>query len=250
MPNNRIEEGMVMEEKIFTRSPRMEYEKLKNYYKSYNLEMTPTQKAKLDIVKKGPIDSSMALKFQDRNDLFDPGYLDTEIGYCIMEDGTGFLANLTIMPEVTTEMFNWWFMHKERYCNETCDVIKNIGKGLENIHISFKYPGDLSFDVSRIGNEECSSVVCAIGHIGGHSMLASTPIIIAHFLREITGGVELRTRFWIGWNVIDGKDLKVLQDGHRISEEVLMNLLLNDMKEYAYLANILPQIFAEKKEKF
>ena len=29
--------------------------------------------------------------------------------YCVMPNGTGFLANRTEMPGVTPEMFEWWF---------------------------------------------------------------------------------------------------------------------------------------------
>lgn len=52
---------------------------------------------------------SLALRIEDRNDLFRPGYLECETGYCIMEDGSGYLANHTFMPGVTREMFEWWF---------------------------------------------------------------------------------------------------------------------------------------------
>ncbi len=63
----------------------------------------------LQAARSGPVDVSKALKIQDRNRLFEPGYLDTETGYCIMDDGTGFVANLLQMPGVTGEMFDWWF---------------------------------------------------------------------------------------------------------------------------------------------
>ena len=52
---------------------------------------------------------SLALKIEDRNKLFEPGYLPCEIGYCVMEDGSAYLANRTEMPGVTPEMFEWWF---------------------------------------------------------------------------------------------------------------------------------------------
>ena len=61
----------------------------------------------LQAARSGPVDVSKALKIQDRNRLFEPGYLDTETGYCIMDDGTGFVANLLQMPGVTGEMFDW-----------------------------------------------------------------------------------------------------------------------------------------------
>ena len=54
-----------------------------------------------------PIDPKYALKIEDRNKLFEPGYLDKEVGYCQMPDGSTYVANLTKMPGVTVEMFDW-----------------------------------------------------------------------------------------------------------------------------------------------
>lgn len=79
------------------------------YAKFYDLPITPIPEEKLAVLAAGPIDPSLALKIEDRNDLFKPGYLPCEIGYCVMPNGTGFLANRTEMPGVTPEMFEWWF---------------------------------------------------------------------------------------------------------------------------------------------
>lgn len=273
-----------MEEKIFQRVPVMEEDKLKSYFKYYNLEMEPAHDVFYDMVNKGQIDPALALKFEDRNDLFDSGYLDTEIGYCVMEDGTGFLANLTIMPGVTAEMFEWWFAwhglddlrykiwnvedhykvetkqkehiknenltYKERLWNTTYEITENIGLGKEKISINFKNPSDLGFEASKIGTEECSTIVCGVGYVNEQALNCSIPTVMTHFLREIEGGVELRTRFWIGWTVEDGKAIKKLPDEITIPEAVPMNLLLHNIKEYAHLAQILPQIFEEEKENF
>ena len=84
-------------------------ERKHSYSKYYDLPMTPVPEEKMAILAKGPIDPSLALRIEDRNDLFRPGYLECETGYCIMEDGTGYLANHTFMPGVTREMFEWWF---------------------------------------------------------------------------------------------------------------------------------------------
>lgn len=273
-----------MEEKTATRVSVIEEDKVKSYYKYYDLEMEPAHDAMYDIVKKGQIYPALALRFEDRNDLFDPEYLDTEVGYCVMEDGTGFLANLTIMPGVTAEMFEWWFAwhglddlrykiwnvedhykvetkqkehiknknltYKERLWNTTYEITENIGMGEEKITINFKNPGDLGFEVSKIGTEECSTIVCGVGHTYGHASKGSIPTVMTHFLREIEGGVELRTRFWIGWTIEDGKEVKGLPDGISIDETVPRNLLLHNIKEYAHLAQILPQIFEEEKDNF
>lgn len=56
---------------------------------------------------KQPCQAKLALKIQDRNRAFEEKHLDVETGYCIMEDGTGFVANHIFMSQVTTEMFDW-----------------------------------------------------------------------------------------------------------------------------------------------
>lgn len=278
-------EGVVfMEEKELQRVAVMEDDKSKSYFKYYDLEMEPAHDVMYDIVRKGQIEPSLALKFQDRNELFDAGYLDTEVGYCVMEDGTGFIANLTIMPGVTAEMFEWWFAwhvlddlrykiwnvedhykvetkheeqikndnlsYKERLWNATYEITENIGMGQEKININFKNPDDLGFQVRKIGTEDCSTIVCGIGHTNGEGSNGSIPTVMTHFLRDIEGGVELRTRFWIGWTVEDGKEVKKLSEGISIPEAVPRNLLLHNIKEYAHLAEILPQIFEEEKDNF
>lgn len=273
-----------MEENMFQKVPVMEEDKSKSYYKYYNLEMAPAHDAFYDMVNKGQIDSALALKFEDRNDLFDPGYLDTEIGYCVMEDGTGFLANLTIMPGVTAEMFEWWFAwhglddlrykiwnledhhkveivekeriknnnltYRERLWNTTYEITEDTGMGLDKIKINFKNPEDLGFNMSKIGTEDCSTIICGVGHVDKEGSKTSMPTVMTHFLREIEGGVELRTRVWIGWNVEDGREVKGLADETIISEDVPKNLLLHNIKEYSHLAQILPQIFEEEKNNF
>lgn len=84
-------------------------ERALSYAKYYDLPITPIPQEKLAILEGGPIDPSLALKIEDRNDLFLPGYLPCETGYCVMPNGTGYLANRTEMPGVTPEMFEWWF---------------------------------------------------------------------------------------------------------------------------------------------
>ncbi|MCM8711220.1 phloretin hydrolase [Clostridium sp. SYSU_GA19001] len=273
-----------METKVSTKVPVTEQDRLKSYFKYYNMDMVPAPKEKYDLVLKGPVDPKKALKFKDRNDLFKPGYLDVEVGYCVMEDGTGFVANLTKMPGVTVEMFDWWFAwhgldnlrytiwdpedhykaetmqrekakdpdlsYKERYWDTTHHVVENIGMGPEGLFINFKNPANLGFDASKIGTEACGTIVCAKGNGEGQPPFASPPTIMTHFIREIEGGVELRTRFWMGWTVVNGKDVKALPDGIRMPAFGPMALCLHNIKEFTNLAAILPKIYAEEKDNF
>lgn len=80
-----------------------------SYAKYYDLPLTPVDEAKLAVLSGGPMDPTAALPIEKRNDLFLPGYLPGETGFCVMENGTGYLANLTHMPGVSAQMFEWWF---------------------------------------------------------------------------------------------------------------------------------------------
>ena len=79
-----------------------------SYAKYYYEPIAKVPEEKLAILEK-PMNADEALRIEDRNLLFEEGYFDNETGYCILEDGTGYVANLTPMPGVTTEMFDWWF---------------------------------------------------------------------------------------------------------------------------------------------
>ncbi len=264
--------------------PVTEQDKEKTYFKYFNEEMAEAPKEKYQEVLMGPVDPRRALKFKDRNDLFNPGYLDVEVGYCVMEDGTGFVANHTMMLGVTVEMFDWWFAWhgldnlrysiwnhedhyqaesmqkvrahdpelsiKEKYWDTTHHVIEDVGMGPEHLSINFKYPGDLGFDMTKYGTAACGTIVCAKGNGIGHPPFASPGTIMCHFIREIDGGVELRTRFWMGWTFENGRDVKALPDGFRMPPMGPMALLLHNIKEFTNLASLLPRVYTEEKNNF
>ena len=264
--------------------PVTEQDKKKSYYKYYEQPMVRAAKERFEEVFRGPLPPGKVLRFQDRNDLFKQGYLDAEVGYSVLPDGTGYVANLTKMPGVTVEMFDWWFAWhglddfrytiwnpsehrqakslqknraldpdlsiKEKYWDTTHHVVEDTGLGMEEICINFKYPGDLGFDMSRYGTDACGTIVCAKGNGIGHPPFASPETIMCHFVREIEGGIELRTRFWMGWTVKNGKDFKALPDGFRMPPIAPMSLLLHNIDEFTNLAALLPKIYVEEKNNF
>ncbi len=253
--------------------PVTEEDKKKSYYKYYLEPMVEPPRENIQKILAGPIDPAKALHVHERNRLFEPGYFEEEIGYCVMPDGTGYIANLVKMPGVTGEMFDWWFAwhgldnlrytiwdnedhyraesmqkekandpllsYQERYWDTTHLVYEDVGMGPENIVIHFKNPGDMGFDTSKIGTSACSTIVCGNGGA-----------IMCHFIRPIEGGVELRTRFWMGWTVRNKIAYKVLPDGVRMPEEPLKALALHNIKEFTNLAALLPRIFPEERDNF
>jgi hypothetical protein len=264
--------------------PVTEQDKQKSYYKYYLEEMAQAPIEHYMKVLAGPIDPRKALPIQERNRLFDPGYFEEEIGYCVMPDGTGYISNLVKMPGVTGEMFDWWFAwhgldnlrytiwdnedhysaesmqkekgrdplltNKEKYWDTTHVVCEQTEMGPQTIYINFKNPENLGFDVSKIGTKACSTIVCSSGTGEPHSPFGAAVSVMCHFIREIDGGVELRTRFWMGCYFNNGKLIKGLPDNVRFPEMVLKGLNLHNIKEFTNLAALLPRIYPEERNNF
>ena len=216
-------------------------ERALSYAKYYDLPITPIPPEKLAVLQAGPIDPKLALPIERRNDLFNPGYLDCEVGWCVMENGTGYLANLTPMPGVTPEMFNWWFAWhgledmryriwdpedhfyarqqnpdrikdpgvpmREKNWGTVHFVLEDIGPGPDELVLNFQYPHVLGYDEDKVGTPACAAMQCANGHgpVPGQGVAA----IMTHMVREIEGGVELRSRFWIGYGLVNGQVVKI-----------------------------------------
>lgn len=262
--------------------PVTDEEKKRSIYKYYEKGLAPAPPEKMGKMARGPIDPSKALPFTERNRLFEPGYLEEEIGWCIMPDGTGYLSNLTQMPGVTAEMFDWYFawhgLEDLRYkiwdpedhyyarsqnrkkaldpdltCQEKLwdtshEILEDTGMGPSTIVINFKYPGDCGFDASKIGTEACSTIVCGKGYGKGEPPYAMPPTFMTHFVRNIEGGIELRSRFWMGWGYVNGKDVKFIPEGVRYPDAAPMTLAMHNVKEFTNLAAILPSLYAEEKD--
>lgn len=82
-------------------------EKELSYYRFFEQKMADIPAEKKEILRSGESEIK-GVRFKDKN-LFLKGE-DTEycqIGYGIMNDGTGFVCNETYMPGVTTEMMDW-----------------------------------------------------------------------------------------------------------------------------------------------
>lgn len=264
------------------RVPVTDEDRKKSYFKFYEREMAQASPEKYAMMLKGPLTPDKVLPFSERNRLFEPGYLDAEIGWCVMPDGTGYLANLTQMPGVTTEMFDWFFAwhgldnlrytiwdpedhyeavsqnrikaldpdltYKERLWDTTHEILEDTGMGPDRIVINFKHPGDVGFKSELIGTPACSSIVCGKGYGKGQPPFAAPQTFMTHFIREIEGGIELRSRFWMGWTYANGRDIKALPEGMRFPEVAVMSLAMHNIKEFTNLAAILPELYAEEKD--
>lgn len=262
--------------------PATNKDKSKSYYKYYAESIYAGPKEKYEMISEQPGDNSLALKIEDRNDLFNPGQLPQEFGWWILDNGTSVIANQTFFPKVTGEMFEWWFAWhpidrlryacwdnedhydvyledperardfslsmQERHWGSVHHIWEDIGLGVGLLKISFKKPSEFGYKMNEIGTEKCNALVCANVQIVGDDETPDIPVVMTHFLRPVEGGSELRSRFWFGYQIIDGVVVKAIPDGVKIPSIGPVSLLNHNVKEFSNLAKILPAIYEEEKD--
>ena len=108
---------------------------------------------------------------------------------------------------------------KEKIYGRTDHVVEDIGTGAEDIYISFCAPEQMGFDMSRFHAPNVAAVYGGYGFDQPQGAMPSdirAPAIMCHFIREIDGGVEFRSRFWMGYKLIDGKPVLSIPPGESV----------------------------------
>jgi phloretin hydrolase len=133
----------------------------------------------------------------------------------------------------------------------THHVVEDVGGGAARIAISFLTPENVGFDLSRFKSPAVGTIVSANIHmtplnpspgVTGHGM----SLFMLHFIREIPGGIEFRSRFWMGYNIVDKRPQLLLPRGVILEESIPWGAAMHNVYEYANLASILPQIYKEQ----
>ncbi|MCC8122242.1 MAG: phloretin hydrolase [Oscillospiraceae bacterium] len=263
--------------------PATNEDRKKSYFKYYLQEVSPGDPEKCALITPEPYDNATALRIENRNDLFLPGALPCEFGWWQLEDGTALIANRTLMPGVTGEMFDWWFAWhpiyrlryaiwdnedhydvyvddpahtrdmslsmRERHWDSIHNIWEDIGTGqVDLLRIHFRNPADMGYDASKLDTDACNALVAANVIVVGSGDMPDVPVVMTHFLRPVEGGSELRSRFWFGWQIIDGKPVKSIPDGVKVPSMGPVCLLNHNVKEFSNLARILPLVYAEEKD--
>lgn len=260
-------------------------EKRKSYAKYYYKGESVLSAEKLSLIEQ-PISADQALPIDKLNDLLDPGYMEVETGWCCLPNGAAYVANHTKMPGVTVDMVNWWFgwhsldnlrykiwwprghysisiaekdrktilnpntLPTQRFQGMTHHVVEDAGSGKEDILISFLTPKDAGFDMDRFTAPHVGTLIAANGlssPVHAPSDTPKAPGFMLHFVREIPGGVEFRSRFWMGYQMIDGVPTLRLPPDIEIPTTVPQGLLKHNICEYTNLAAFLPQLYREQQ---
>jgi hypothetical protein len=213
----------------------------------------------------------------------EPGYLPLENGTTKLDSGETFVAVLTKMPGVTGAMFEWWmswhYMEHQRYklwhprahiANGTKEmrgddpelgdrakymtthfVTEYVGNRKQDITISFSDPGEYFSSTSAFAENGITATVC------GTVALQRAPITIGrliHQIRQVEGGSEMRSRFWLAKPEVKGiKSGSLL--GRLVSSDFVVKRLVDqdlgrDMvvhcgMEMNHLASFLPALYSD-----
>ena len=231
-----------------------------------------------------PCDPLKAIYPEQMNDLLNPGDLQVEIGWCNLPNGAGFIANRNLYKNITAEMIDWWFawhpleglryriwyppQHAgialspesrarildpgipipEKNWGVTHYVTEDCNCGMENIEITFLSPRDFGFDMTRWKEPYVSTFVGGFGWSSpagntGHAI--KSPSLMCHIFRQTPGGLEHRTRFWMGYRMSGGKPELVLPPGISVPAIAVQGLARHNVREFSNLGVLLPGIYTE-----
>jgi phloretin hydrolase len=258
-----------------------EAEKARPYAKYFHKEMAEIPAEDLAKVNAGPVDPTKVTTVQKRNDLLKPGYLEVETGYTVMPDGSGCACTLVNMPGVTPEMFDWWFNwhpleslrvamwspvahfyisvkdparhldssgvpRRERFYGITHDVVEGFNVATSQKEaIKFFSPQDYGLDMGMFKEPEISRAIC----INVATDIVKTPLSTAmHAVREVDGGVEYRSRYWLGYTMKNGTPVRVKRFIYFKPfkmRDLARNMCMHSLLEYNNLASFLPKLYEE-----
>jgi hypothetical protein len=255
----------------------------KPYARHWNPDMGPLQEQVAQAVLHGPQASELGFGIERADQLAESGYLPLENGTSSLKTGEVFVAVLTKMPGVTGAMFEWWmgwhYMEHQRYklwhprahlANGTKEmkgddreltdrekymtthyVTEYIGKTKQDVTITFTDPAEFFSAPSVFPESGITATVC--GTVG----LQRAPITIGrliHQIREVEGGSEMRSRFWLAKPEFRGVG-KHSPLGKLIGSKFVVDRLLDqdlgrDMlvhcgMEMNHLASFLPSLYAD-----
>jgi len=250
--------------------------------KYFGMEKARPNPQVMEILVKGPMNPDKALPLESINDLLDPSYHEFENGYCILDNGVGYIAVNNILPGCTVDMMKWWFAWhcledirykiwdagkhgaiaisdvdrkkilnpdipiEEKYTDVTHFVVEDVGCGFEDILISFKTVAGMGFDQDKLKKSPVKEIFGGFGVSESREHPGNkSPAIMMHLCSEIDGGIKLRTFFYMGCRINNGIPMCVLPPGVRIPIEAPMGLAFHNVEEYSNLAALLPKVYKE-----
>ncbi len=207
----------------------------------------------------------------DVKDLLAPGYCKRENGYCNLPNGGAYVAVRTTFMGIEPEMYNYWrkWRHDcsaeeadlrfKLWCPGSHDYLFSIPSGDGGKDIPAGFTEDLGYGNETLTTEiqvkpetlyekeefEQSPMVSI--HGGGGICGERLPYVGLHHIRMIEGGFEIRSRFWFGYTLEDGKLKFAKPEDLQLDPEFVYAYAHHVANEMANLRTLLPAVWATKK---
>ncbi len=259
--------------------PEEEEMPLAKYFYNYPLHMpSPLE---MQIIE-NPIAIDDAIPPEEFMSLLKPtGYDKAELGYCMFPDGSGYVATYRVRPAyISGEMERWyrnWRNLKSRsmipghgnlrykiwnYADHFDHYYVNWQDGSLGIHTTESLDlgqGDRMYDTIRhefnlydygMTDEWMKALENAGCQTTGKGSFETfdepgTHLCLSYSRPCPLGGVETRSREWIGWKPVNGK--LVRDERTQCSEAYLRKVVIHTLIEWEHLYTFLPDLYEEYK---
>lgn len=250
------------------------------YYLNYPLHYPNPLYSQL--LAQGAMDPKDALPLEDWQKLLTvDDYMKVEYGYCMLPDGTGYIANYSVLPgNITPEMRMWyvrWLNIHSEHLPEGCGNIRyklwnqmdhidhgivdgDFKKGiytLETLDMGAS-PRETAirsvrhnFDVRDYGFPEEQFEALQKAGVAITSCWESFDCPGSHLVLSVTrrcplGGTETCSREWIGWKAENGRFVRDTETPEfMLCEKYLRDVQIHNTVEQQHLATFLPDLYAE-----
>jgi hypothetical protein len=218
------------------------------------------------------------------------GYSNAELGCCMMPDGSGYIAAYTVYPDCTPMMLAWYFRWMNVHAKgmpEGHNLKYKIWNAVDHVDHGFVNGKDRSGGIYQVealdmgqGDEPFYSIRhpfrlrdygltenkekelnaagcfldCAVEKFytvdPSHQLLPGTHLTLTLSRFCPYGGMEKRTREWIGYGVEDGElYFDASTPAEMLNVGYMKKVLYHNVVEAQQLNKILPSLYAEYHEK-
>ena len=247
------------------------------YAKYFQPKLAPMQDHVHEAITCGGMAHELFPSAEHASELLHDGYWPVETGFTRTPDLGIRVFCLTQMPNVTPKMWDWWFgwhgddaqkyklwhprahinaewadgkTGMQAYLDRTSNITEYLGSEIKNAAISFVHPRELGIDEQKM-QQRGEVIICAKVGLPGLPLFAGQ---MAHQIREVEGGAEMRSRMWFGGtNISLGKNpgpiKKSLSFLMRPVAKLMLpdphELLVHNAQEMQHLAGFLPELYGE-----
>ncbi|MDR1571873.1 MAG: hypothetical protein LBS32_05050 [Clostridiales Family XIII bacterium] len=149
-------------------------------------------------------------------------------------------------PTVPLEQKSRYYAH---------DLTEDVGGGNARILLHYTSPYHFGFDLGRFRQPYIGNAMCINIEIYPLDLPNGSPpdrAVMLHTCRDLPGGkgIELRSRCWMGYSIVDRRPVLMLREGQSIAWEAIHGFHEHVIIEYSNLASFLPEIYDEMKGQF